>query len=259
MSRNELQKYDFVKIPTDTSVIKPAHKKPMLLYNAMLAPIMGYGIRGVVWYQGEANRYNSEQYALLFPGLINSWRKEWDIGDFPFYYAQIAPFGYTDAKSAFLREVQLNTAALVANVGMACLMDVGNEFCIHPPHKKEAGERLAYQAVHKTYGVKGIVCDGPMFEEMKIDGNQVTISFSRANNGLTTFGKELTNFKIAGNDKIFYRAKAKINKKGEVVVSSPEVKKPVAVRYCFENYAIGELYNTAGLPASSFRTDDWNE
>jgi sialate O-acetylesterase len=262
MSQEDLQEYDFVTIPTGVTEIKNPKRTPVVLYNAMIHPIVGYGIQGVIWYQGEANRDHPKEYEQLFPGLINNWRSLWGAGDFPFYYAQIAPFDYSYShtkNSAFLREAQLKTSEKLLNTGMACLMDAGEEHCIHPSNKKAAGERLAFQALANTYGTEGIAYSGPTLNEMTIDGNKVTLTFKHAENGLTTFGKELIHFKVAGADKVFYQAKATIERNGTIVLLSDQVKEPVAVRYAFEDFVEGELYNTEGLPASSFRTDDWEE
>jgi sialate O-acetylesterase len=141
---------------------------------------------------------------------------------------------------------------------MACVMDVGEKDCIHPAHKKEAGERLAYLALVQTYGKSGFEYSGPTLKEMTVEGNLVKLTFDHASNGLTTFGKELENFKIAGENQRFYQAKAFITGNGITLVS-PSVEKPMAVRYAFDDFVIGELFNTEGLPASSFRTDDWEK
>ena len=257
ISENGFKEFDWVNLPDKTSKEAYNQQKPTVLYNAMISPMVGYAIKGGIWYQGESNRNEPKEYEKLMSGLIENWRAEWGIGDFSFYYCQIAPFEYGNGvNSAFLREAQLNASTAIENIGMACLMDVGEERCIHPADKEAAGERLAYLALSKTYGMNGFEFSGPKLDKMTIEGSVAKLAFRHARHGLTTFGKELTNFKVAGEDKRFYPATAKITRKG-ISVTSPLVDKPVAVRYAFDNYVVGELFNAEGLPASSFRTDDW--
>ncbi len=256
MSENGLSDFPWVELP-DPAPDDFSQQTPTVLFNAMIAPMVGYGIRGGLWYQGEANRHEPERYEKLMPGLAENWRAEWNIGDFPFYYVQIAPFGYGNGlNSAFLREAQLNASGDIPNFGMACVMDAGEEHCIHPANKQVAGERLAYLALANTYGQKGFAYSGPVLKEMNVEGSLVKLTFDHAQNGLTTFGEELKNFVIAGENKRFYPANATITGQG-ITLSSPMVGEPVAVRYAFEDFVTGELFNTEGLPASSFRTDDW--
>ncbi|MCB0668853.1 MAG: sialate O-acetylesterase [Saprospiraceae bacterium] len=258
ISENGLGSYDWVSLPDKNMNDEFSQQTPTVLYNAMIAPMVGYGIRGALWYQGESNRSEPREYEKLMEGLINNWRKEWDQGDFPFYYCQIAPFDYGHNKlsSAYLREAQLKAAMQVPGAGMASLMDVGEKDNIHPADKEAAGERLAYLALANTYGQKGIEYSGPVLKEMTVEGPLVKLTFDHAQNGLTTFGKELTSFQVAGENKRFFPANAFITREGITLISE-RVPSPVAVRYAFEDYIIGELYNTEGLPASSFRTDDW--
>jgi sialate O-acetylesterase len=255
------KKFDFVTLPDKTQVPeKLSQQTPTVLFNAMINPVAGYGIRGAIWYQGESNRNEPLQYQQLLPGLADSWRSAWATGEFPFYYVQIAPFNYgpVGLNSAFLREAQLKAASAGRNMGMACIMDTGEEFIIHPANKKAAGDRLAYQALVKTYGIKGIACDGPVLKEMKIEGNEVMLTFDNAPNGIMSIGKELYCFEVAGANKRFYPAKAFITNNG-ITLFSPSVAEPVAVRYAFKDFIIGDLFSIEGMPASSFRTDDWEE
>lgn len=259
MSENGIKKFDFVPLPDKSQTGKLSPQIPTVLYNAMIKPMVGYALRGGIWYQGESNRNEYKEYEKLMPGLIQNWRDEWEIGDFSFYYMQIAPFVYGGgANSAFLREAQLKASAVLENTGMACLMDVGEATCIHPANKQVGSERLAYLALAKTYGRKGFEYSGPLLKEMTVEGIMVKLTFDHAGNGLTTFGKELNNFKIAGANKRFYPAQATITGSGISLVS-PMVEKPVAVRYAFDDFVVGELFNTEGFPASSFRTDDWEQ
>lgn len=258
-SESGIKKFDFVSLPDKGQTGKVSQQTPTVLYNAMVKPVVGFAIKGVIWYQGEANRNEPGQYLQLMPGLIKDWRNEWGIGDFPFYYVQIAPFDYRKGtSSAFLREAQLKASTAVDNTGMACMMDIGEEHCIHPSHKKLTGDRLAYLALAKTYGKTGFEYSGPVLKDMTVDGSVVKLTFDHADNGLTTFGKEPTDFEVAGEDKRFHPADAKVTRHG-VILSSPDVPHPVAVRYAFDDFVVGRLFNTEGLPASSFRTDNWDE
>ncbi len=230
---------------------------PTLLFNGMIAPLIPYGIKGAIWYQGESNTGNPELYKTLFPLMIKNWREEWGLGDFPFYYVQIAPYNYgPNVESQKLREAQLITLS-VPNTGMAVTLDIGNPNNIHPADKKNVGERLARWALAKNYGKK-IDFSGPIYKSMKIDGNKIILSFDYADGGLVV--KEINgenNFLIAGNDKVFKKARVEIQN-DKLIVYSESIENPVAVRYCWDNISEGTLFNKAGLPASSFRTDNWN-
>ncbi len=239
---------------------KPARRNqnsPASLYNGMIAPIIPYAIKGAIWYQGESNVSRAYQYRKLFPAMITNWRKDWKQGDFPFYYVQIAPYNYGEKQaSEELREAQRLTLSL-KNTGMAVTMDIGNPENIHPKNKNDVGKRLALWALAKDYGKKDTVCSGPLYRSMKIEKDKIRLSFNHAGSGLTTKnGKELTHFTIAGQDKNFVQAKATLDGK-TIIVSSEDVKKPVAVRYAWSNTAEPNLANKEGLPASSFRTDNW--
>ncbi|HBL76762.1 MAG: 9-O-acetylesterase [Bacteroidetes bacterium GWF2_42_66] len=267
MGENGIKKFDFVTFPNKTETEKLNEKwpkTPSILFNGMVNPMKGFSIRGVIWYQGEDNVRRPEQYMKLMQGLVENWREEWAIGNFPFYYVQIAPFEYgpnnygPNINSAFLREAQLKASSTINNSGMVCLLDAGEKDNIHPGNKKVVGERLAYLSLSGTYGMKGIQFSGPVLKEMVIEGRLVNLTFDHAENGLTSFGKELENFEVAGKNKQFYPAKAFITKEG-VTLFSELVAEPVAVRYAFKNFVTGDLYNTEGLPASSFRTDTWDK
>jgi sialate O-acetylesterase len=260
ISDSGFTKFDWVKLPDKTQQEgKLSQQTPTVLFNAMINPIVGYGIRGAIWYQGEANRNEPVQYQQLIPGLVENWRSVWGVGEFPFYYVQIAPYdnGPAGLNSAFLREAQLKASTAIPNLGMACIMDTGEKDCIHPANKAAAGNRLAYLAMVKTYGKKGFACEGPVFKEMSIEGNQIRLTFDNTPNGLTTFGKELTCFEVAGSNKRFYPSIAYITNSG-ITLYSAFVNVPVSVRYAFKDFIVGELFNTEGLPASSFRTDTWD-
>ncbi|MBS7564917.1 sialate O-acetylesterase [Mucilaginibacter sp. Bleaf8] len=266
MDPDVLKAFPEIKIPAKTDSIKVVNRTPTTLYNGMLNPVIGYGIKGCIWYQGESNYDRPDQYEKLFPAMVNRWRELWGEGEFPFYYAQIAPYDYAQLppyrsggkyNSAYIREAQRKSLNVIPNSGMAVLMDIGEQATIHPSHKEAGGTRLALLALGKTYGIKGgFGFASPQYESITINGNIAVIKFQNAPNGLTTFGKELNNFEIAGKDQVFHQAKAVISG-SSVSVSASDVKEPVAVRYAFRDFIVGELFGTDGLPVSSFRTDSW--
>ncbi len=255
MSAGSLKKFDFIDYGSPDNKYYAASN----MFNAMLHPMIGFGIRGTIWFQGEANKEKPGEYEQLLPELIQDWRSRWGCGDFPFYFAQITPYGYDRGlNSAFMRQAMLNISESgIPNIGMACQMDLGEKTIIHAGNKKAGGERLAYWALNKTYGMKGIACEGPVLKEMKVEGNIVKLTFNHAKNGLTTYDKPLEHFWLAGENKRFFQATAVITGEG-ITLFAPRVADPVAVRYAFDDFVVGELYNTEGLPASSFRTDNWD-
>lgn len=257
MSAGSLQPYPEVKIPPSLDTFTNPHREPTALFNGMIAPLAGYGIRGFVWYQGESNRHEPALYERLFPAMVADWRARWGYGELPFYYVQIAPFGSGDPtrSGARLREAQLRASTKIPAAGMVPAIDAGMENDIHPMNKTVLAQRLSYWALGATYGIKGIGYQAPVFSSLKIDGNKAILSFDHAPY-LTSYRKPLTLFEVAGEDKIFHPAKAEINR-NTVTVQSDQVAKPVAVRYAFKDWVVGELYNNDNLPASSFRTDDW--
>ena len=231
--------------------------KPGAAYNTMIYPLINFNIAGALWYQGESDRQAPYTYYETLPLLINSWRKDWGK-EFPFYFVQIAPFKYKDTtniQAAIVRDAQLQTMLNVPNTGMAVINDIGELKNIHPANKQDVGKRLALWALAKTYGVKDIVFSGPVYKSMEVKKNRIILHFDYVDGGLVCKGKELKEFYIAGADRKFYPAKAKI--KGETVeVWSKDVKEPVAVRFAFSNTAQPNLFNKAGLPASAFKTDN---
>lgn len=230
------------------------------LYNAMIAPLIPYTIRGAVWYQGESNAGRAYQYRKLFPAMINDWRKAWGQGPFSFYFVQLANFRERqtepgDSEWAELREAQTMTLAL-KNTGMAVTIDIGDADDIHPKNKQDVGKRLALNALAKDYD-KDMVYSGPMYKAMRIWKGKAILSFSHTHGGLTTSDSgPVKGFALAGNDRKFVWADAVIKDK-HVVVSSPQVPDPVAVRYAWASNPDCNLVNGAGLPASPFRTDQW--
>lgn len=229
-----------------------APRQPTRLFNAMVAPLLPCAIRGVIWYQGESNSGRGEQYRTLFPLMIQDWRRRWGQGDFPFCFVQLATYRDCDP---MIREAQLLTLSRVRNTAMAVTTDVGDANDIHPRRKRPVGERLALAARAIAYGEK-IEFSGPLFSSAKFQNAKAIVHFTHAK-GLTAKDGALTGFVIAGADKQFVPADAVIA--GEaVVVSSPKVSAPVAVRYNWAGVAEGNLYNAADLPASPFRTDDFS-
>jgi len=234
--------------------------QPTALYNAMVAPMINYTIKGFLWYQGEANSSRAKEYTTLQPALITDWRNKWKEGSIPFLFVQLPNFmevNYLPSESqwAELREAQLKSLS-VPNVGMAVTIDLGEWNDIHPDRKKEVGERLALAAEKIAYGEKDIVSSGPVYQSSTIEGNKVIISFTNTGSGLiTNDGEELSQFAIAGADKKFVWAKAKIEG-DKVVVWNEDIADPMYVRYAWaDNPDNPNLYNKEGLPASPFRTD----
>jgi sialate O-acetylesterase len=259
------------KVPADPL---GGYNAPTVCYNGVITPLVGYGIKGVIWYQGESNGdglVDAVEYKDLFPRMISDWRANWGQGGFPFLFIQLPNFrgaAITPSENnwPWVREGQEKTLAL-KNTGMATIIDVGEINDVHPTNKLIPGNRLALVARHNVYGER-IVASGPVYKSMKIDGNQIIISFDEINKGLVTAslvgdeavnadGAELKGFGIAGADHKFVWAKAVI-KGNTIVVSADGIEKPEAVRYNWADNPPGNLYNKDGLPARPFRTDDWS-
>ncbi len=231
---------------------------PTALYHGMITPLLPFTAKGAIWYQGESNVGNAARYAELFPAMIQDWRRAFRNDDLSFYFVQIAPFNYGNdtGNAARLRDSQRTTLAL-EGTGMAVTMDIGNPRDIHPRNKRDVGDRLARWALAKDYGQTDVVYSGPLFSSAVVKGNSVVVSFDHVNGGLVSRGGSLTHFTIAGADKKFVAANAVIE--GDtIVVSSPDVEAPIAVRYGWGAADEPNLFNGAGLPASSFKTDDWD-
>jgi hypothetical protein len=234
------------------------HNTPTALYNGMISPIAPYGIRGAIWYQGEANRRNPVRYAEVFPAMIADWRKTWGQGDFPFYFVQIAPFNYGGDKgqAPMVRESQRLTLA-TPGTGMVVTADIGDPADIHPTNKQEVGRRLALWAKAKTYGQRDLVHSGPLYKSMRLKGSSVRLMFDHVGSGLELREDASRHFIIAGADKRFHFADAVVE--GDtIIVSSDAVKRPKAVRYGWTAAGAPNLFNREGLPASPFRTDEWD-
>ena len=232
---------------------------PVGLFNAMISPLLRYSIKGVAWYQGESNAERPLEYRQLFPALIRDWREKWMKGDLPFLFVQLPNF--MEAKDypaesdwALFREAQLKTLS-VPGTGMAVAIDIGEWNDVHPLNKKDVGKRLALAAQKVAYADDDVVYSGPIYQSMKTEGSKIILTFTNTGSGLAARGEELRSFAIAGSDKRFVWAKAKIEN-NNVVVWSDQISDPVAVRYAWADNPDGaNLYNSEGLPASPFRTD----
>jgi len=242
-------------------------------FNGMVAPIIPYAIRGTIWYQGESNLRDTIAYRTLFPTLIADWRKKWGQGDFPFLFVQLPAFGSMNGGAdpdylVGLREAQRLTALSVPHTAMVVTIDKGDQHNFHPTRKQPVGERLALAARAVAYGEK-IEYSGPVLDGIKIDGSRVRITFTHAeglrpsdvhdgteDGPVVVTGDKLVGFAVAGADQHYHKAEAAIDG-ATVIVSSPEVSTPVAVRYAWADYPTANLSNSAGLPASPFTTDNW--
>ncbi len=246
--------YSDVKVDEKT----PEYMKPWFMFNGLLNGSHKYTIKGFIWYQGESN-IGHPDYAKRLATMVNIWRDMWKQGDLPFYQVEIAPYDYgNNIIGALLREEQFKAQSIIKNCGMISTNDLVEPFeshQIHPKNKKSVGERLAYMALNDTYGHKNVGCRGPEYKNMEIKGNQAMIYFNNAENGFNRWNG-FEGFEIAGADQKFYPATAGMGR-GCIVVSAPEVPEPVAVRYCFKNFQIGNLTNLHQLPAVPFRTDNW--
>jgi sialate O-acetylesterase len=242
--------------------------KPAELYNGMIAPLIPYAIRGAIWYQGESNASRAWQYRTLFPDMISNWRTDFGQGDFPFLLVQLAPWDRSKKREiseitkeplesdwAELREAQLLSTKVLPNVGMAVITDAGDKDDIHPAKKEPAGARLALAARGIAYREK-VTYSGPLYSGLEIEGDKAIVSFDHVGRGLVAKDGELQGFAVAGSDRKFVWAKAAI-KGDKVIVSSPEVPNPVAVRYGWADFPVVNLFNKDGLPASPFRTDSF--
>ena len=246
---------------TEADVKKLQQRCPTALYNGQLHPLIGYAMRGAIWYQGEDNIPRYDFYAPLMARMVEGWRADWKQGDFPFYYCQIAPYDYSLIgwkDSQLLREQQMKAEAMIPNSRMAVLMDAGLEYGIHPRKKRQAGERLALLALANTYDVKGLP-DFAVYKEVTFQNDTCVISFDRSKewvyfeNGPTTS----KNFEVAGQDRQFHPASKVWVSRNRVYVICDEVKQPASVRYAWRDWVEGDLMHD-GLPVSSFRTDDWD-
>ncbi len=263
MSREAIEPFKEVdlSILDNDLEIKKATETPCVNYNAKIAPLTNFTIKGFLWYQGESNRLNADLYAKLMPAFVKDLRSKWNIGEFPFYYVQIAPFNYDGAEktsAARLREVQSQNMNEIPNSGMVCTLDIGNPNFIHAIDKESVGQRLALWALGGTYGKKGFGYSSPSYKAMEKKETKIYIDFTNAENGINPMWTALKGFEIAGEDKIFYPANAEIETSTtRLKVWSEKVPNPVAVRYAYKNYAEASIFGSSGLPVVPFRTDNW--
>jgi len=234
------------------------HQSPTALYNGMIHPLLPFAIRGVIWYQGESNNGDGMLYHQKMKALIAGWRTVWDHNDLPFYYVQLAPFRYRGEPSQLpgIWEAQLATLS-VPHTGMAVITDIANIENIHPRNKQDIGRRLALWALAKTYGRDDLVHSGPLYRSMSIEDDVIRLTFDHVGGGIVARdGKPLTWFTIAGEDRQFVEATAEIDG-ASVLVRADGVTSPMAARFAWHHEAEPNLANAEGLPASPFRTDDW--
>ncbi|MDQ8187806.1 sialate O-acetylesterase [Pelagicoccus sp. SDUM812002] len=241
------------------------HRAHSSLYNGMIAPVSPYKIRGALWYQGEGNRHDPLPYARLLPRMIQSWRHAFGDSQLPFYFAQIAPnveryneLTRKQTRAAYLRETQFQTSKNVPHTGMVVTLDLGSPHTVHPPQKWEVANRFAYFALNRQYGFAPLGATGPVFQNATFEDSIAILSFTGMTHGFQNYEVPLEHFALAGPDRIFHPAKAVAKRDGTVHVSSKLVQEPVAVRYAWKNWTEASLFDSAGLPASSFRTDDWS-
>ncbi len=263
MSREAIAPFKEINISIldDTTTINRPAATPCVLYNAKIAPLVNFTIKGFLWYQGESNRKNADLYARLMPAFVSDLRGKWNIGEFPFYFVQIAPYNYEGADStsaARLREVQLQNMRDIPNSGMVSTMDIGHPAFIHPVNKETVGERLALWALGATYGRKGFGYASPVYKAMEKKDKKIYVDFKNAEKGIYPMWTALKGFEIAGEDKVFYPAKAEIETTtARLVIWNEKIANPVAVRYAYKNYVEASIFSISGIPVAPFRTDNW--
>ena len=243
-----------------TEMPKNQHQTPTTLFNGQVAPLVPFTFKGMIWYQGETNRGRCEQYIRLQKEYVSMMRRLFEVPDAPFYFVQIAPYPYGAPDSwgsGYFCEAQRKSLDVIPHSGMAATLDIGEYGTIHPCQKEKVGNRLAYLALVNDYGLKGIDPVSPVPNGVRFENGNAIVSFNVDNMGLSPMGKDLEGFEIAGKDKVFFPATGRVSG-GSVVVNSPQVPEPVAVRYGFRNWAVGTVFNCYGIPVGPFRTDDWD-
>ena len=236
---------------------------PLLWGNATFHPILNYTVKGILYYQGCSNVGDpAGQYTERLKMLVEQWRRDFKEGDIPFYFVEIAPYYYDNVKGtggALLREQQMRAQQIIPNSALVCTNDLVYPYettQIHPSQKQSVGERLAYNALNKTYGMKQIICDSPIYKSMTIKGDTVYVKLDRLEGAISRY-EDIEGFEVAGADKVFHKANARYYWTKGIIITCPKVKNPVAVRYCFRNFMIGNVKNMGGLPLHPFRTDKW--
>jgi sialate O-acetylesterase len=240
---------------------KHAWKAPGVLYNGMLHSLVPFTAKGFIWYQGCDNRSRYEQYKRLQPAFVQMLREEWDNDKMPFYFTQIAPYSYgkpEDPLGGYMMWAQAQTLEMIPYSGMATTLDAGELECIHPANKKAVGDRLAFLALANDYGMTGIDAQAPMPLKFDFYDGAAFVEFDCGKLGIGPINLDLGNFELAGEDKVFYPATARVQgNRRSVKVVSPNVSAPVAVRYAMKNWSEATLFNNFGIPASPFRSDNW--
>lgn len=259
LNREILETYADVDLSEEAINNLHESARPMLMYNGMIHPLTNYPVKGFIWYQGESNVGAHPVYAERLHQMVSLWREGWNNPKLPFFYAEIAPFEYGGGDwSAYLREAQFNAQKLIPYSGMVStndLVEPHERHNIHPRNKTDVGKRLAFMALNKTYGMEHVASHGPEYQSMEISSNRIIITFDNARDGFNrTDG--ITGFEIAGEDRVFHPAEAVV-RNGKVEVYREGLSNPVAARYCFRNFQIGNLTGGRELPVVPFRTDTW--
>ena len=257
--RAALETYPDIDLDEKAVAELPDYMRPMAMYNAMVYPLTRYTVRGFLWYQGESNIGRHTEYAARMADMVAGWRAQWGLGELPFYFVEIAPFGYGNGLSPYLREAQCRAQALIPGSGMVSTNDLVlpcEEGNIHPRDKRSVGRRLAFWALNRTYGRKDVACENMQFRAMEIRDGKVFLSFDNTFGG---FGRafDLRGFEICGPDRVFRPAQVHFEGNERLIVFLPDIPEPVAVRYGFRDFQPGNVVNTRELPLVPFRTDDF--
>ena len=269
LSPDVISQYSYVKDPDYKDMVIPKYWEsytwpkhtPTVIYNSMIKPILSYNLKGAIWYQGEDDRRHPDLYKKMFHSFMNDYHAKWQCGNWPIYYAQIAPYDYSDGSAALMREAQEQLESDKDSMFMIGLMDNGLETNIHPSDKPTVGFRFAQRVLDKTYHMEGINSQYPHFKSMEIrqkDG-KVVLHFTGMDDGVAKKPYQFEGFQLAGKDKIFYNVNNVAIEGATLVITPPAGMKPEAVRYCWKDYQKGNVYNMRGLPLSSFRSDSWND
>jgi len=263
MPKKLLINYQDINLSEKALNSKRINKCPLLIFNAMVNPLEKYTIKGFLFYQGESNQDRNFNYDKRLADMVKIWREEWNLGELPFYFVQIAPFMYQDKDgitAAILREDQFNALKLIPNSGIVCTYDLVQQddlHNVHIPNKEPIGFRLALLSLSRTYGINGFADSAPYYKDYKIEKNKIIISFENSK-GFNR-NMDIKGFEIAGEDKYFYPAIVQIKNKKQIQVFSYQVANPVAVRYCFKNFQLGNFKSLYNLPIPPFRTDNWDK
>ncbi|MEG1699972.1 MAG: sialate O-acetylesterase [Alistipes sp.] len=259
MNRESLENYPDVDLSQQGIAARGDGQRPMVMFNAMVHPVSHYTLKGFIWYQGESNIGGHLAYPERLSKMVALWRSQWNLGELPFYFVEIAPFTYNNGLAAYLRESQWKAQKLIPNSAVVSTNDLVERYeasNIHPKNKYDVGCRLAYHALSKTYGMTGIHSDSPQYVSMEIVADKALITMTQVELGYNRL-VGIEGFEICGADRVFHPAQAAIDGNFRVVVSSPEVTAPIAVRYAFGDFTPGNLRNVWELPLVPFRTDNF--